>query len=150
MQKWNEEESSYEEKDREFCRTCTTEEEEQILSFFLQQPSKANTLELISSVTQQLNQINDWFNKDNVDLFEFIGTSIFFIYSFRGGRLDCRLKLIDFAHIFPLQGSNVNVSDDKKDHNYLLGLNSLMKLIKNQQAIVCGGPGVSSATGTVV
>ena len=60
------------------------------------------------------------------------------------------MKLIDFAHIFPLQGSNVNVSDDKKDHNYLLGLNSLMKLIKNQQAIVCGGPGVSSATGTVV
>lgn len=130
LQKWIDEKSSYEEKHRDFCRSCTTEQEEQIITFYLEQSDKAKTLELIGSIMAQLNQIADWFNKYNVDLFEFIGSSIFFIYSFSAGQLDCRLKLIDFAHIFPLQGSSINLSDDMKDHNYLLGLNSLMKLIK--------------------
>lgn len=79
---------------------------------------------------QQLNQIGEWFKEVNVDLFEFIGTSVFFIYSYTGGKLDCRLKLIDFAHMYPLAGSKVNTQPDKKDHNFLTGLDSLTNVIR--------------------
>lgn len=78
----------------------------------------------------QLDQINDWFNKDNIDLFEFIGSSLFFIYSFHNDQLNCSVKMIDFAHIYPLSGSNINFGEDKKDDNYLLGLHSLINIIK--------------------
>lgn len=77
----------------------------------------------------ELNKIYDWFTQDNVDLFEVIGSSLFFIYTWNNNKLDLRVKMIDFAHIYPLEGSKINNKPDKLDHNYLDGLTSFMDKI---------------------
>lgn len=115
---------------RDYCRECTAEDEKKIILFYLEQNDKAKTIELTKSIIQQLNEIRDWFNNDNIDLFEFTGSSIYFIYSFNDGKFDCRIKMIDFAHIYPIEGSKINLGEDKKDYNYLLGLDSLISVIK--------------------
>jgi len=131
LKKWIEDKNEYESIDRLTCRNSPVDEVKNIIKFFFEQPNKDKTKELIESLLSQMNEIVDWFEKENIGLFEFIGGSLLIIYSFKDNKLDCRVKMIDFAHIFPLEGSKVNHSDNKKDNNYLYGLNSLIAMIKS-------------------
>lgn len=87
---------------------------------------------IVSQMLNKLIEIEKWFAFDNLNRFEFISSSILFAYSVsERGNVIVNVKMIDFAHVFPLIGSKcLSPNHDYLDHNYLFGLRNLIKVFQ--------------------
>eukprot|EP01120_Amphizonella_sp_Union-15-10_P010269 TRINITY_DN408_c0_g2_i1.p1 TRINITY_DN408_c0_g2~~TRINITY_DN408_c0_g2_i1.p1 ORF type:complete len:456 (-),score=109.09 TRINITY_DN408_c0_g2_i1:31-1266(-) len=77
--------------------------------------------DVIKAFLPKLDALLEFFNK-NTHL-RFYSSSILFLYDGDKSNPEVRLKMIDFAHVF-------EIKDSGKDEGYLIGLNNLIKFMK--------------------
>lgn len=80
----------------------------------------------MAEILTQLNSIRLWFEEQRH--FLFYATSLLLVYDAESTRkengvLNVRIRMIDFAHVYPAHGS--------RDSNYLDGLCKLIQIIEN-------------------
>lgn len=79
-----------------------------------------NNKVLIKQFCHQLKAIQDWFQNYNLDEWQFISSSLLFVYDCNQSK--AMVKMIDFAHVFPNKGL---------DENYLFGLKMIIQYFDN-------------------
>lgn len=74
-------------------------------------------IEAIKDTIKKFESIQAWFDKQST--YHFYSSSVIVVYNADGKDDSVRIKLADFAHVFP--------ANDKRDDNYLYGLNNLVE-----------------------
>lgn len=116
-------------KDRDHYKQLSVEQSNQTIDWFVSQiPTEKGAV--IDAFVSKMKQLENWFDQDNLNRFEFISSSLLFAFSkSNSNQMQVDLRMIDFAHVFPLAGSKCLFEGmANQDHNYLFGLRNLIKL----------------------
>jgi hypothetical protein len=123
--------NEYHGQSREHFKRLTVEQANQAIDEFTNQlPHHRRSI--VHHFLSKLEQLEQWFDRDNQNRFEFISSSLLFAYSSdEQDELHIELRMIDFAHVFPLAGSKCLVEGmAHQDQNYLFGLRNLLQLFQ--------------------
>ena len=78
---------------------------------------------IVCQFAEQLCKLGKWFSYKNRNRFEFVSSSLLFAYSTFDHQPRAFVRMIDFAHVFPLAGSVFpSPVQMPLDHNYLFGV----------------------------
>ena len=105
--------------DEKFSRSLDENDLTHAIALFYQFHQDAQ-INIIRETIEKLQSFRRWFEKQTT--YHFFASSIIIAYNATGKEnqnTDVRIKLVDFAHVFP--------ANDKRDDNFLSGLNAVEK-----------------------
>ena len=119
MRVWDPINCSYKQYSREFGYSLTEASFYQIFDLFLHDGTSFQ-LNLAFSFKKKVQELKRVFERQN--MFRFYGSSLLFLYEISDRGVQFDLKMIDFAHVWPIQDS---ASQYARDGSYLVGLETI-------------------------
>lgn len=123
MRVWNEATQTYVKYGKVWGRSLTTENFSEALALFFGLQSNNSVRKLIYSYIRRLEELLDWMSSQSS--FRFYSSSLLFIFDAADLSKEAQLKMIDFAHVFPI------TSENGRDDGYIFGLSGLIARLKS-------------------
>ena len=121
MRVWNETKGNFDRYNKSWGRAVTPDSFNSSLLLFFTNGIETHT-PLFSKYLEKLEALHAWISKQSH--LRFYSSSLLFLYDAEDIHKEVRLKMIDFAHVFP-------VKDNGVDEGYIFGLTQLITRLKS-------------------
>jgi Inositol polyphosphate kinase len=129
MRVWDKKDAKYKVLSREYGYTLKEDTFHQVFEHFLHDGISLNDI-VARSFKDKLEELKKVF--ENQSKFRFYGSSLLFLYESGDDAVRVDLKMIDFAHVWPIEGPD---SHEERDGGYLVGIDTLLSGIEQVMKI---------------